>query len=155
MSDTSPDRVIRGEVVVDAPLSDVWTAWTTKDGIKSFFALDCNIELRVDGPFEMFFLLDGEPGRRGGEGVRFLAIQPEKMLSFTWNAPPHLPEARAQWTHVTVRFFEEEGGCTRLTIHHDGWGEGGEWDAAFAYFEHAWLEAVLPNLVKRFAGDEA
>jgi len=155
MPDTSPDRAIRGEVVVDAPVSDVWTAWTTEDGIKSFFALDCNIELRIDGPFEMFFLLDGEPGRRGGEGVRFLAIQPEKMLSFTWNAPPHLPEARAQWTHVTVRFFEEEGGRTRVTIHHDGWGEGGEWDEALAYFEHAWLEAVLPNLVKRFAGDEA
>ena len=155
MHEVNADRVIRGEVIVDAPVSAVWAAWTTEEGIKSFFAPECNIELRIDGPFELFFLLDGEPGKRGGEGVRYLAIQPEKMLSFTWNAPPHLPEARAQWTHVTVRFFEEEGVRTRVTIHHDGWGEGGEWDEALAYFEHAWLEAVLPNLVKRFAGDEA
>jgi len=155
MANSGLDRVIRGEVVVDAPVSDVWTAWTTEDGIKSFFALDCNIELRVDGPYEMFFLLDGEPGKRGGEGVRFLAIQPEKMLSFTWNAPPHLPEARGQWTHVVLRFSETDEGRTRLTLVHDGWGEGGEWDEAFEYFEHAWLEAVLPNLVKRFAGDGA
>jgi uncharacterized protein YndB with AHSA1/START domain len=151
MPDTSADRVIRGEVVVDAPVAEVWKVWTTEEGIKSFFAPECNIELRVDGPFEMFFLLDEEPGRRGGEGVRFLAVQPEKMLSFTWNAPPHLPDARSQWTHVVLRFFEADGGRTRLTLAHDGWGQGGEWDEAYAYFERAWLELVLPNLVKRFA----
>ncbi|MFH1688753.1 MAG: SRPBCC domain-containing protein [Candidatus Eisenbacteria bacterium] len=152
MPEPNAARTIRGEVIVDAPVAEVWAAWTTRQGIKSFFAPDCNIELRVDGPFEMFFLLDGEPGRRGGEGVRFLAIQPEKMLSFTWNAPPHLPEARGQWTHVVLRFGEAGGGRTRLTLAHDGWGEGGEWDEAFAYFESAWLEIVLPNLVKRFSG---
>ena len=155
MSDTSPDKVIRGEVVVDAPVRDVWTAWTTEDGIRSFFAPECNIDLRVDGPFEMFFLLDGQTGKRGGEGVRFLAIQPERMLSFTWNAPPHLPEARRQWTHVVLRFSEVDGDRTRLTLVHDGWGEGGQWNEAFSYFEHAWLEEVLPNLVKLFSGDGA
>jgi uncharacterized protein YndB with AHSA1/START domain len=155
MPDENADRVIRGEVVVDATVAEVWKAWTTEEGIKSFFAPQCNIDLRVDGPFEMFFLPDEKPGGRGGEGVRFLAIQPEKMLSFTWNAPPHLPEARRQWTHVVLRFFEADGGRTRLTLAHDGWGNGGEWDEAYAYFERAWLEVVLPNLKKRFVkGDE-
>jgi len=154
MPETSGDRVIQGEVTLDAPVGEVWAAWTTPRGIRSFLAPDCNIELRVDGPFEMFFLPDGEPGKRGGEGVRFLAIQPEKMLSFTWNAPPHLPEARNQWTHVVLRFHEAEGGRTRLTLRHDGWGEGGQWDEAFSYFERAWLEIVLPNLAKMFAGGE-
>ncbi|MFH1865395.1 MAG: SRPBCC domain-containing protein [Candidatus Eisenbacteria bacterium] len=95
MHETSAGRVIQGEVTVDAPVSEVWATWTTEQGIKSFFAPDCNIELRVDGPFEMFFFLDGEPGRRGGE-----------------------------------------------------------WDEAFAYFERAWLEIVLPNLAKLFSGGE-
>lgn len=148
MPGTDAHRIIAGEVVVDAPVSDVWKAWTTEQGVKSFFAHDCNIDLRVDGPYEMIFLPDGEPGQRGGEGVRFLAIQPEKMLSFTWNAPPHLAEVRKQWTHVVIRFCEIEGGRTRVTLRHDGWGDGGEWDEAFAYFERAWLEIVLPNLVK-------
>ena len=30
--------------------------------------------------------------------MRYMALQPKKMLSFDWNAPPHLPEARAQRT---------------------------------------------------------
>lgn len=145
-----PHRVIAGDVIVNAPIGEVWKAWTTEEGVRSFFAPECAIDLRVDGRYEMIFLPDGEPGERGGEGVRFLAIQLKKMLSFTWNAPPHLPEARGQWTHVVLRFFEEGEGRTRVTLRHDGWGEGGEWDGAFAYFERAWLEGVLPSLAKRF-----
>ena len=36
----------------------------------------------------------------------------------------------------------------RLT--HLGWGEDGEWDQAFDYFDRAWT-SVLANLAKRFA----
>ena len=63
-------------------------------GARSFFAPACNIDLRVGGAYEMFFNPEGEPGSRGGEGIRILAIQPKKMLAFTWTAPPHLPNAR-------------------------------------------------------------
>ena len=34
-------------------------------------------------------------------------------------------------------------------LHHTGWGDGREWDAAHAYFDKAW-GAVLVNLKKRF-----
>jgi hypothetical protein len=30
-----------------------------------------------------------------------------------------------------------------------GWGEGGQWDQAYAYFDRAWGH-VLANLVKRW-----
>jgi uncharacterized protein YndB with AHSA1/START domain len=146
----SRDREIRGEVIVDAPVSEVWRAWTTEEGIKSFFAPACRVDLSVGGAYEMYFLPDGEPGSRGGEGCRVLAIQPEKMLSFTWNAPPHLPEARSQFTHVTLRFVELPDGRARVLFKQDGWGTGGQWDEAFDYFKRAWLEIVLPRLVERF-----
>lgn len=38
---------------------------------------------------------------------------------------------------------------TRVSLHHTGWGEGGEWDKSFAYFDRAWT-GVLDNLKKRF-----
>ena len=66
-------------------------------------------------------------------------------------APRRFPGARTQYTHVVVRFFEEEEGRTRVKLRHDGWGEGGEWDETFNYFRRAWLEIVLPRLVHRFA----
>ena len=32
---------------------------------------------------------------------------------------------------------------------HVGWGDGGQWDQAYAYFDKAW-DQVLGNLQKRF-----
>lgn len=130
-------------------LEDVWDAWTTEKGIKTFLAPACKVDLRPDGMYEVYFNPESPPGEHGGEGLRVLSIQPMKMFSFTWNAPPILTKVRGQRTHVVVRFFPEEGG-TRVTLYHDGWGSGGEWDKAFEYFQKAWKEVVLPRLKYRF-----
>jgi uncharacterized protein YndB with AHSA1/START domain len=151
MGEHDRDRVIRDEVVVDADLDAVWDAWTTEAGIKSFFAPAGNIDLRVDGPYEIFFNPGGEAGSRGADGVRILAFEPKTMLSFTWNAPPHLPNVRKQWTHVVIRLEDAGEGRTRVSMVHDGWGEGEEWDKAFDYFTRAWKKLVLPRLRYRFS----
>ena len=144
------DRAIRGEVVVDASRDEVWRAWTTEEGIRSFFAPSGYVELRVDGPYEIFFDPQAQPGRRGADEMRILAFQAKKMLAFTWNAPLHLPEVRKQRTHVVLRFQEVAKERTKVTLFHDGWGEGGQWDQAFQYFQRAWLKIVLPRLQYRF-----
>jgi len=36
-----------------------------------------------------------------------------------------------------------------VTLYHSGWGDGGEWDKAYAYFDRAWGN-VLVNLQKRW-----
>ncbi len=91
------EKAIDKEVVVAATLVQVWDAWTTREGIVSFFALD----------------------------------------------------ARAQRTFVVVRFAPVDDSTTRVTLHHTGWGEGGEWDKAYAYFDRAWGN-VLGGLKTRF-----
>src|SRR5262252_4727510 len=143
------ERALHKEAVVKAPIEEVWKAWTTTEGIKTFFAPDAHVEARPDGPFEIYMNPYAEPGMKGADGMRFLALQPPKMLSYTWNAPPSLPEARAQRTVVILRFTPVEGG-TRVTLTHVGWGDGGEWDKAYAYFDKAW-DRVLSSLQKRFA----
>jgi uncharacterized protein YndB with AHSA1/START domain len=145
-----PERAIRGEVVVPAPVAEVWEAWTTPEGAQSFFAPRCNVDLRPGGAYEMFFVPDAEPGSRGGEGNVVLAVQPPRMLSFTWNAPPSLPGVREQRTHVVIRLAGTGAGETRVTLWHDGWGDGGQWDRAFEYFTRAWNGVVLPRLRYRF-----
>jgi hypothetical protein len=79
-----------------------------------------------------------------------LAMEPESMLSFSWNAPPSLPSVRHQRTHVTIRLDAAGERLTRVSLHHDGWGSSGEWDDAFAYFHRAWTQIVLPRLAYRF-----
>ena len=143
------ERAIDKTVEVNASVDDVWDAWTTRAGIVSFFAPDAKIEPRVGGAFEVYIDPEAPPGSRGADDMRFMALQPKRMLSFTWNAPPHLPEARAQRTLVVLRLQPIGDKQTRVTLHHVGWGDGGEWDQAYAYFDKAW-GGVLANLRKRF-----
>jgi uncharacterized protein YndB with AHSA1/START domain len=147
---TDIEKVIVCQVDVPAPLADVWRAWTTEEGAQSFFAPKCRIDLKAGGAYEMLFDLGAAQGDQGGEGMVLLAIQPMRMLAFTWNAPPHLPEVRGQMTHVVVRLSEIESGETRVVLHHDGWGDGGEWDDAYQYFSRVWPNVVLRRLRHRF-----
>lgn len=151
MQTENPDRVIEGEVIVEASVGEVWDAWTTEHGVTSFFAPAANVELWVNGRYEILFNPDAEPGQRGAEETRVLAFQVNKMLAFTWNAPPHLASVREQLTHVLIRLEEVAPGKTRVRLTHSGWGEGGEWDQAFDYFVRAWKELVLPRLEYRFS----
>lgn len=144
------ERVLCVQLEVPASIEQVWQAWTTEAGARSFFAPDCRIDFRPDGAYEMLFDLEAAPGLQGGEGVRLLAIQPTSMLSFTWNAPPEIPSVRRQRTHVTLRLIALEPQRTRVRLTHDGWGTGEPWDRAFAYFERAWRRVVLPRLRYRF-----
>jgi uncharacterized protein YndB with AHSA1/START domain len=143
------ERAIVEKITVKANVDDVWRAWTTTEGIKSFFAPDAKVELRVDGPFEIYINPLAEPGLRGGDDLRVIGFQEKKMLSFTWNAPPSLPEARKQRSVVIVRFVSRGEALTDVTLTHLGWGEGGEWDKAYDYFTKTWPN-VLKNLKKRF-----
>jgi uncharacterized protein YndB with AHSA1/START domain len=143
------ERSIDKQVEVKASLDDAWAAWTTREGIASFFAPDARIEPRVGGAFHIHIDPGAEPGLRGADDMRFMALQPKKMISFDWNAPPSLPEARQQRTFVVIRFEPVDANRTRVSLHHTGWGDGGEWDKAYTYFDRAWGN-VLGNLQKRF-----
>jgi uncharacterized protein YndB with AHSA1/START domain len=144
------ERIIEGRIVVDVSAEEIWRAWTTGEGAETFFAPRCTVEARPGGKYEMLFDLDQPPGRQGSEGMIVLAVQPGRMLSFTWNNPPELPGIRDQRTHVTVFLEELAPTQTRVVLRHDGWGEGGEWDKAVEYFERAWKRIVLPRLKHRF-----
>jgi uncharacterized protein YndB with AHSA1/START domain len=150
---TSPaqaaERAIDKEIVVPIGLDAAWAAWTTRDGIVSFFAPDAVVDAKVGGAFHIYINPLAEPGMKGADDMRFLAVQPKQMITFDWNAPPHLPEARAQRTFVIVRFAAVDDKNTKVTLHHTGWGNGGEWDKTFTYFDRAWGN-VLANLKKRF-----
>ncbi len=128
------ERAIDKEVLVNAPIDAVWAAWTTREGIVSFFAPDAVVDARVGGAFHIHIDPLAKPGARGADDMRFMALQPPRMLSFDWNAPPHLADARAQRTFVIVRLAP---------------ADGGQWDQAHAYFDRAW-GGVLGNLQKRF-----
>lgn len=144
------DRLLEKEVMVEGSRARVWKAWTTSDGLKSFFSDANRVELRIGGPFEIYFSKDPPPGQRGSEDCKILSFLPERMLSFEWNAPPQLGAMRDKRTHVVLTFEQVGQWRTRVTLSQLGWGEGEAWNGVYEYFDKAWGH-VLEALRKRFA----
>ena len=142
-------KQIYKEIVISAPVSQVWNAWTVKEELIKFFAPDAEIDLRIGGKYEMFFLLDNPPGTKGGEGNRILSFVPHKMLSFEWNAPPQFTNVRKEKTWCVLLFDEIEQDTTKIRFYQLGWREGKEWDEVYDYFQEAW-DYVFNNLKKYF-----
>ncbi len=144
------ERAVHKSATIPASAEDIYWAWTTDAGIRTWLLDDSRIELRVGGRYEWYFDTDQLEGLRGSEGCQVIGFQAPTMLTFTWNAPPSLSEARAQRTVVLLRLRPvDEGDETTVELTHLGWGSGGEWDAAFDYFDDAW-DRVLDRLVAHF-----
>ena len=77
------DRTIVKTATVKAPIAELWKAWTTVEGITTFFAPAARIEPRPGGAFEIHFNPFAKPGMKGADDMVFLAVQGPKMLSLT------------------------------------------------------------------------
>lgn len=139
------DRQIVVEKTVAATPAECWAKWTTGEGIASFLTPASNIELRIGGPYEIYFLPDAPPGERGSDGCHILSFVPERMLSFEWNAPPQFAKVRQRRTRVVILLDEVADG-TRVQLTHLGFGAGEEWDQVHEYFARAW-----PHVMDAFA----
>lgn len=141
--------MIRKVVEVAATVDEVWTAWTTATGVKTFFAPDATVELAVNGKYELYFDPSQPTGQKGSEGCRILSFVPGEMLSFSWNAPPSMPLIRTERTWVVLHFQANGEKQTRVSLIHLGWQVGEEWQKALQYFDKAW-NLVLGRLQYRF-----
>ena len=129
---------IEHQITVEATIADVWTTWTTKEGLESFFGREVFLDLKVGGKFVVYFYPEGVEGPRGTSDLNVLVVEPEKRFAFTWDAPISFPEVREQRAFVEVIFTSLESGITTITLRHIGWGDGEQWVAARNYFERGW-----------------
>lgn len=130
-------RSLVKEASVTASPMEVWAAWASGEGIDSWWGPPrTNIELAVGGPFELLFNSEAAAGTQGSEGCQYLSYVPGEMISFTWNAPPHLP-LRSEHTWVVITFTEADE-ATAVRLVHTGFLDGSDWDEYLAYFDDAW-----------------
>ncbi|MBK8267652.1 MAG: SRPBCC domain-containing protein [Planctomycetes bacterium] len=151
-------KILRKEVIVRATVTEVWHAWTTSEGIASFFIPESNVDLRIGGPFELFMGMDeaDESGLRGSESCKILGYLENEVLSFEWSFPPAVMNLRKSGakTHVVIRLIDLGDGRVKVTLSQLGWGTGEDWDAGHAYFDKAW-GMVLGMLKDHFDKREA
>jgi len=139
-------ETIRFDVMVGAPIEDVWRAWTDEDTITGWFSPEANIEPRLGGAYELFFD-PRDHDRMSTKGCVITEFEPTDRLVFGWKGPDQyagLMNDPDSLTHVRVAFREDEGG-TQVSLEHGGWGEGDEWAEAREWHRRAW-EGVLNQL---------
>lgn len=139
--DVSPREIVH-EVVVPLPRARVWSLWSTGEGLATWLVSRAKVDLRPGGAYEIYFMDDAPEGSQGSEGCRVLSFVRERMLSFTWNAPPHLGKTRWEHTWVVIELSDDAEG-TRVRVTHTGWPASGlasepQWGETFAYFDRAW-----------------
>ncbi len=142
-------RTITTTIEIDAPSADVFNAWSTSEGWRGVYASpesDAIIDLAIGGRYEWLF-----NGELGSNGCQILSYIPNRMLSFTWNAPPAQPESRLKRTWVVVELDELQGDRTRVTLTHMGFGDSAQWDETREYFTNAW-DRVLGAMQSHFNG---
>jgi uncharacterized protein YndB with AHSA1/START domain len=144
----SDERAVHAEVIVNASQSEVWKAWSTNEGAENFFAPKTNIDVRIGGPYEIFF--NPADIRQSTTGMKVLSYIPGEMLSFEWSLPkdefPQFKDVRG-WVVVQLSALSQRR--TRVRVTHLGWGRGPDWDRAFDHMNRGWAE-LTQRLAVRF-----
>ena len=131
------------ETVVSAPIDRLWTAWTSSERIKEWFAPEANIDPRPGGYFELYFD-PSDHGHMSTKGCVFTRIEPRSSLTFTWKGPDQFARLMNDPSRLTlVRVeFHEVSSLTRVIVNHSGWGEGEGWAEAREWHKNAWKDVL-------------
>jgi uncharacterized protein YndB with AHSA1/START domain len=106
------------EAIINAPVTEVWRLFTTKDGMESWMVAHAEIELKVGGLMRTHYDPNGVLGDPKTIVNQILSFEPERMLSIKVHKPPDdfpLPESvKDMWT--VIYFQPLEPGMTNVRI---------------------------------------
>jgi len=138
----APDKILRIELTIPAPIAEVWQAFATSQGLSTWLTPGAVVDLRPGGEWTAHF-----PGGSTGGGT-ILSFVPQQDLVISALAPDRFPAVRAART--TVRYhLEAHGQTTHVTLTQTGWQSGKEWDQAYEYLAVGNAQ-LLATLHRRF-----
>jgi uncharacterized protein YndB with AHSA1/START domain len=130
------------EIEVPAPVSDVWRAFSTSEGLSTWLTPNATVDLRPGGEWTAHF-----PGGSTGGGT-IVSFVPEKEIVIAALAPDQFPHVRAERTRATFQ-FQSRGEATIVRLTQTGWKSGPEWTRAYEYLVAGNAE-LMATLHKRF-----
>ncbi len=148
---TTTEPVIN-EAIVNAPVAEVWKAWTTKEGMESWMVAKTDVDLRVGGLWRTSYSKASNLDDDTSIHQSILAFDPGHMFSFrTMKAPKNFPFPNAILKTWTVVYFEAVGDAqTKVTARMLGFSGDEESQKMRAFFETG-NKTTLDNIVKKFA----
>ena len=125
------------EVIIDAPLADVWNAFTQVEQITQWMVPKAELDFRIGGTLRTSYKPEGVLGDENTIEHTYLAYEHERMLAMkVTKCPANFPfkvEIGQMWS--VIYFDPITPNRTNLRIVGVGYGTGGDWDRMRAFFE--------------------
>jgi len=138
--------------VVDAPIDQVWDAFTTSEGLRGWMAPHADIDLALSGKMRTNFDAQAALGGPGTIENTVLAFEPKRMIAFkVSHVPEGFPFVNAIKSMWTVVYFDSiDAGHTRVRQVSLGFGGDDESQRMRAFFDQADAQ-LLQALQRRFS----
>ncbi len=153
---TVNEKPLEWETVVNAPVDEVWDAFTTKKGMESWMVAVAEIDLKIGGVLITSYNPNARVGNDESIVHTIISFEPKRMLSTRLvRVPANAPFAQVTQQGWNVFYFEPlSPKQTRVRLASVGWGDGPEWTEARKFFQ-AGNAYVLNKLKEHFAGKPA
>lgn len=92
----SNDLILLQEVVVEAPVEEVWNAYTTEEGWRSWASPVVEIDLRAGGTIRTHYGADAKIGDPGTNTLHILNYVPLRLLTLQAEVEDRWPEVMKQ-----------------------------------------------------------
>jgi uncharacterized protein YndB with AHSA1/START domain len=152
-SEPSGERTLCHELVVSAPVGEVWRLLTTSEGLRTWVAPIVGLDARVGGMWETSYDASARIGDAGNIRNRILALEPQRLMVIqVANAPPNFPHGDVVKQLATRLEVEAvDATHTRVRVVMLGYGAGESFDVLYSHFDrgNAWtlgqLQARIAN----------
>jgi uncharacterized protein YndB with AHSA1/START domain len=140
------ELILIQEVSFQAPIEDVWRAYTTAEGWTAWASPKAEIDLRVGGTIRTAY--QGEIGGSNTNTLHIVNYVPEKLLtlraamSSNW---PEIMQEDAERLSNVILFDETGDGVTRIQSFGIGYTDAPEYDQLMGFFIKA-NEGLYKNL---------
>lgn len=124
---TDDERLVQ-TILIEAPIEEVWDAWTTTEGILKWMVPAGRVDFRISGNYTSTYDPSGDLD--GDEVIvnSILAYDPHKMIAFkTTRTPASFPFTEAMARTWSVVYFEDAGiDKVLVRVHGLGYGDDEE-----------------------------
>jgi uncharacterized protein YndB with AHSA1/START domain len=138
--------------VIDAPVLEVWKAFSTSEGFAKWAVPVTHIDFRVGGIMESSYSTQGKIGITDNIKNEIVSFIPEHLLVIhNVHVPKGAPFVPELIDHIRTifRFEDLGGGKTRVTATGVGYLPGAGYDTMFGHFKMGNMES-LASLEKSF-----
>ena len=146
------------ESTIDAPVSAVWTVWSTAEGYKAIGIAKCEMDFRNGGLIRSHYSPTGVLGDDGTIENQILAYEPQHMIAVHIVRPPKLFPFKEAWKHTWTVITLADAGTNRTLVRvaSMGYGDDPESVAMRKFFEsgNGYTLDVLKKHFAQAAGDE-